>query len=166
MSPTQPVLHLLSGKIAAGKSTLAARLGAAPATVLIAEDTWLDALFGDQLQTVPDYLRCSAKLRGVIGPHIADLLGAGVSVVLDLPANTREVRGWMQGILDRSGAAHALHLLEVPDGVCLARLRARNASGAHPFAPTEEQFLRITGHFLPPAPDEGFVVVRHAWTGD
>jgi len=36
-----PRLHMLCGKIASGKSTLAARLGSAPGTALLAEDTWL-----------------------------------------------------------------------------------------------------------------------------
>ena len=49
----------------------------------------------------------------------------------------------------------------MPDEVCLARLRARNAGGAHPFAATEEQFRRITAHFAPPSPEEGFNIVTH-----
>ena len=36
-----PTLHLVCGKIAAGKSTLANRLANAPATVLISEDYWM-----------------------------------------------------------------------------------------------------------------------------
>jgi hypothetical protein len=38
------------------------------------------------------------------------LLNAGVSVVLDFPANTAEQRDWMRGILNATGAAHRLHL--------------------------------------------------------
>jgi predicted kinase len=48
MTPA-PTLHMICGKIAAGKSTLAARLGRAQGTVLVAEDDWLSALFPDQL---------------------------------------------------------------------------------------------------------------------
>lgn len=58
-----PTLHILCGKIAAGKSTLAAHLGQLPGTVLVAEDVWLDALFSDQLNSLSDYGRCSSKLR-------------------------------------------------------------------------------------------------------
>lgn len=161
MPPTPPTLHLVCGKIAAGKSTLTARLGEAAGTVVIAEDDWLAALYADRMSTIADYLRCAAKLRAVMTPHVAALLNAGLSVVLDFPANTVETRRWMRGILDATGAAHQLHLLDVPDMVCLARLRARNAGGDHPFAATEAQFHQITRYFVPPAPDEGFTIVRH-----
>ena len=156
-----PVLHLICGKIAAGKSTLAARLADAPGTVLIAEDAWLSALYGDQMQTGADYLRCSQRLQEVMGPHVAALLAAGVSVVLDFPANTPDQRRWMRDVIDRAGGAHQMHLLDLPDAVCLERLRARNASGAHPFAVTEEQFHRFTAHFVPPTVDEGFDILQH-----
>lgn len=39
-----PTLHMLCGKIASGKSTLAARLSATPGTVLVSEDAWRTAL--------------------------------------------------------------------------------------------------------------------------
>lgn len=156
-----PILHMLCGKIAAGKSTLAADLGNLPKTVLIAEDDWLNALFADELRALPDYVRCSSKLRRIMGPHVAKLLGAGVSVVLDFPANTVEQRNWMRGILAQSNASHQLHLLAVSDEVCLARLRERNRQADHPFAVTEAQFHQFSGHFRAPSPDEGFNVVRH-----
>ena len=41
-----PILHLVCGKPAAGKSTLTARLGAADDTRVISEDSWLAALYG------------------------------------------------------------------------------------------------------------------------
>jgi predicted kinase len=161
MSATPPILHLICGKIASGKSTLAARFDASDGTVMIAEDAWLNALYGDQMSTVADYVRCATKLRTIIGPHVTALLNAGVSVVLDFPANTIETRQWARGILDGTDAAHQLHLLNVPDEVCLARLQARNAEGDHPFAATEDQFRQITRHFVPPLPDEGFHIVTH-----
>jgi predicted kinase len=98
-------------------------------------------------------------------PHVVALLGAGVSVVLDFPANTVDQRAWMRGIAEASGAAHRLHLLEASDGLCLARLRARNAAGDHPFAVTEDQFHQVTRHFASPAPEEGFTIVAHAADG-
>ena len=155
-------LHLFCGKIAAGKSTLATRLGAQEGHVMISEDTWLGALFGDQMSSIPDYVRCSAKLRAAIAPHVVALLNAGVSVVLDFPANTPDMRRWMRDILDQTGAAHKLHLLAPPDAVCLARLHARNAQGDHPFAVTDAQFHRVSAHFSAPTPDEGFTIIRHS----
>lgn len=156
-----PTLHMLCGKIAAGKSTLAKRLASGSGTVLVAEDKWLNALFSDEMASAPDYVRCSSKLRSIMGPHVSSLLNAGVSVVLDFPANTIETRSWMRSILDETSASHQLHVLCVPDDLCLLRLRDRNARGDHPFAATEEQFRLFSKHFAPPSPAEGFKLVMH-----
>ena len=156
-----PVLHLLCGKIAAGKSTLAARLSAEPGHVLIVEDDWLATLFGDEMKTGADFIRYHLRLRAVLGPHIVALLRAGVSVVLDGPANTVAQRDWMRGVIDAAGVEHVLHLLDPPDAVCLERLARRNASGTHAFQITPEMFARFSAHFDPPGADEGFVIQRH-----
>jgi predicted kinase len=157
-----PTLHLLCGKIASGKSTLARELGSAPTTVVLSEDEWLSALYADEMSSLADYVQCAAKLRQAIGPHVLSLLGAGMTVVLDFPANTRASRQWLREIIEGSKAAHILHVLEVPDEVCRARLRRRNESGAHPFTVTDEQFDEITGHYEPPTADEGFGIRRHS----
>lgn len=161
MPDRSPTLHMLCGKIASGKSTLAAELGRSDWCIVISEDAWLQALYAEEMREVADYMRCTSKLRSVMGRHIAALLNTGLSVVLDFPANTIEQRRWMRGILEQTRAAHVLHVLDVPDEVCLARLRARNAEGAHPFASSEAQFRRISAHLAPPSPDEGFNVVVH-----
>ena len=161
MSDSAPTLHMLCGKIASGKSTLAAELANARNTVLIAEDTWLDALYGDSMQTVADYVNFAGKLRRVIGPHITDLLSSGVSVVLDFQANTVESRSWMRGLLGSTGAVHQLHVLDVPDEVCLTRLEHRNSQGEHPFSVTEQQFMQVSKHFVMPTEDEGLQIVWH-----
>jgi predicted kinase len=161
MPTSSPILHILCGKIAAGKSTLAARLADAPGTVLIAEDDWLHALFADELVSLPDYVRCATKLQRIMAPHVAALLNAGISVVLDFPANTPAQRRWMRGILKDTAAAHQLHLFEVSDALCLARLRDRNQQGDHPFAVSESQFHQFSSHFTPPTPAEAFNVIRH-----
>ena len=161
MSAEAPVLHIICGKVAAGKSTLANKLADQPRTVLIAEDTWLDRLYGDQMSTLADYVRFSAKLREAMADHVANLLRAGVSVVLDYPANTVETRQWMRTLVEETKVAHQLHLLMPSDEVCLQRLHQRNASGTHPFAVTDEQFHKISKHFAPPTAEEGFHIVHH-----
>jgi predicted kinase len=160
-APDRPVLHLLCGKIAAGKSTLAARLAAEAGTVLIGEDAWLARLYPDEIAGVADYIRCAARLRDAMAPHVEGLLRAGLSVVLDFPANTVAARAWMRGIIDRSGAAHRLHVLDVPDAVCRARLHRRNAAGGHDFTASDADFDTISGFFVAPAEDEGFDIRRY-----
>ena len=161
MTTARPTLHMLCGKIAAGKSSLAARLGAAPLTVIVSEDKWTAPLFGAEMVTVEDYVRCSARLRTAMGPHLANLLKAGVSVVLDFPANTLANRAWMKGIADEAGAPALLHFLDVPDEICRARMHARNAGGEHEFAPTDAHFDLITSYFVPPTAGEGFAILVH-----
>lgn len=161
MTREKPVLHMLCGKIAAGKSTLAAKLASNPNTVLLTEDAWLKALYADQMTTPRDFMRCSAKLRAAIAPHIVALLDAGLSVVLDFQANTVESRTWMRQIIDQSEADHCLHVLDASDHVLLERLRARNAEGQHAFAATEEQFHQMSKFFVPPSAAEGFTLQRH-----
>lgn len=164
-NPRPPVLHLVCGKPAAGKSTLTARLGAAPGTVVIAEDDWLTALFGDRMATLGDYVAATGRLRAVMGPHVVALLNAGLDVVLDFPANTVATRAWMRGLFEAAGAGHVLHVLDVPDAVCRSRLAVRNAGGAHPFALSPEEYDVVVGHIVMPEEAEGFVIERHGVDG-
>jgi predicted kinase len=159
--PDSPRLHLVCGKIAAGKSTLCQQIASDPGTILVREDDWLSALWPGEIAALEDYVRCSARLRGVMGPHIADLLRAGRDVVLDFPANTIASRAWMRSIIDASGAAHSLHWLDLDDQTCKARLRARNASGDHAYQTSEAEFDQFTRYFVPPQEEEGFEVVVH-----
>ena len=165
MSPDTPVLHMMCGKIAAGKSTLSAKLCQAEKTVLIAQDDWLAALYSDQLATGQDYLRSSERLAKIMAPHVSELLKAGVSVVLDFPANTPQQRAWMRDVIATNGARHQMHVLDAPDAVCLKRLKARNATGMHAFSVTEEMFHAFTRHYAPPGTEEGFNIVLHKVTG-
>ncbi|GBU14199.1 cell division protein ZipA [Enterobacterales bacterium] len=155
----KPTLHMLCGKIASGKSTLSAELAAHSMTVIISEDQWLARLYAGELNHVADYVRCSAKLREAMAPHLIALLQAGMSVVLDFPANTLANRQWMKGIVEQSGANNSLYFLDVADDVCKARLRARNQAGEHDFSATDQQFDFITSFFVPPTEAEGFNIV-------
>lgn len=156
-----PTLQLLCGKIASGKSTLAQRLVQAEHHVLISEDEWLATLYPGEIYTLEDYVRCSQRLRQLLGGHIRTLLKQGLSVVLDYPANTRKTRQWLKQLLQESGARHKLHYLEVPDTLCKQRLQQRNQQGEHRFITSEETFDAITHYFEPPTPDEGFQLVEY-----
>ncbi|WP_407522875.1 AAA family ATPase [Methylobacterium oryzisoli] len=161
MCTNEVMLHLVCGKIAAGKSTLTAALGARPHTILVREDRWLARLYPGEQNSLADYVRNSTRLRGAMGPHLIALLRAGLSVVLDFPANTPASRAWMRTLFQDAGVAHQLHYLDVPDEICKARLRQRNAAGEHEFTVSDEQFDLFTSYFVAPAPDEGFNVVLH-----
>ena len=161
MTDHSPTLHLVCGKIASGKSTLAQALAQTPGTVLISEDAWLSRLYPDEILTLEDYVKYSRRLSEAMAPHVESLLRAGLSVVLDFPANTVERRTWMRGILDRAGADHRLHLLKTPDEICRARLQRRNEDGRHAFAPSDADYDLISSYFVPPSPEEGFDIRLH-----
>jgi predicted kinase len=161
MSTDQPVLHLICGKIAAGKSTLSSQLGSRDRTIIIREDFWLARLFPDEQKTLADYVRNSQRLRSAMAAHICDLLRAGISVVLDFPANTPVSRAWMRTLFEDAGAAHQLHFLDAPDDVCKARLHKRNSEGGHEFTVNDADFDLFTRHFVPPAADEGFNIIHY-----
>ncbi|CAM2889967.1 AAA family ATPase [Janthinobacterium lividum] len=167
MSPTSsttaaPTLHLVCGKIASGKSTLTTRLASAPHTVRISEDSLLAQLYPGQIASLTDYAACATRLRAAIAPLALQMLQAGVSVVLDFPANTPASRAWMRELFQQAGTPHMLHYLDVPDEECKARLRQRNASGLHPFSTSDAEFDAITRHFVAPQASEGFEIVRIA----
>lgn len=161
MQETQPTLHLLCGKIASGKSTLAKKLATTPRTVIVGEDYWLQHLYAGEINAVDDYVRCSARLRNAMGPHVTELLRIGVSVVLDFPANTIANRSWMKSLLTDIQSEVLLHFLDVPDDECLLRLHARNVARSHTFVVADDQFARITSHFIAPKQEEGFNIIRH-----
>lgn len=155
------ILFLLCGRIAAGKSTLAGQLAERPGTVLVAQDRLMAALYPGEIATMDDYARVAPRLRTAMEPLLVDMLRSGVSVVLDWPANTVRVRGWMRSILVASGADHELHLLEPEDGERRRRVFERNASGAHEYVVDEATLALFDRHFEPPTPAEGLRIVRH-----
>ena len=160
-SEPEAVLHLVCGKIGAGKSTLSQQLSANQRTILVSEDVLLSKLYPGQIICLADYVRCTDHLRNALGDHIEALLRADLSVVLDYPANTLSSRQWAKGICEKAEVAHQLHYLDVPDAVCKARLHERNASGTHPFATSDAEFDQITKHFVPPSPDEAMNIILH-----
>jgi predicted kinase len=155
-----PQLHMISGKIGAGKSTLAQKLSENGAGLLIVEDRWLSVLYPDQITQIPDYIRCSERIRLLLGEHVVDILRHGLSVVLDFPLNTPAIRAWGLQMAELAGVGHVLHFLDLPDVVCKQRLQARNATGLHPYNTSDEEFDLLTRYFVPPVPEEGLNIVK------
>lgn len=156
-----PTLHLLCGKIASGKSTLAKKLAAEHAAIVLSEDHWLATLYPGEIRSIADYLSCAQRIRGVLGPLVINVLQSGLSVVLDFPANTLANREWLLGLAQAAQVPHCLHYLELDDATCRARLHARNAQGEHDFAATDAEFDLITRHFCVPGAGEGLVIEVH-----
>lgn len=158
-------LHLFWGLPGSGKSTLARDLAAEPGAVLIVEDAWLSALYGDQMDSLADYIACSARLKAQMGPHVVGLLAAGVRVVLDFPANTPEQRAWLLGIIRDSGARHVLHLMDIEPALCWDRVQARQAADKGVFSLSRAQFDRVAAVVSTPSHSDGFALQTHAERG-
>lgn len=154
-------LHLVYGKVAAGKSTLAARLAEAPMTVLMSEDQLLARLYPGEIASLEDYVRCAGRLREAVTPLIQSVLRSGVSVVLDFQANTPATRNWMRRVFEGAGADHRLHVLDPGEEACRARLHARNAAGTHEYQVSDADFDLFNSHVVPPGDAEGFNLVRY-----
>ena len=159
---TSAKLMFLCGKMAAGKSTLARDLAERENTVLLAQDEFLDHLFPGEIIDIPDFVKCSSRLRNALGPHVCALLSKGISVVLDFPGNTRAQRAWFRELFERADAEHELHFVDAPDAVCKRQLkeRSKDLPAGAPWT-TEAEFEAVTAYFQPPAEEEGFKIVRH-----
>lgn len=164
MSQSVATLHCMFGKPASGKSTLSARLALDKRTVAISEDSWLAALYGNDIRTLADFSSNSRRLRQAITPLLQSLLDQGISVALDFQANTVPARQWMRTIAEQAGARCVLHVLDVPDAICISRLDERRAQGNHPFTLSSEQFHQVAEYIVPPTNDEGFEIIRHPMT--
>ena len=156
-----PVLHLMTGKIASGKSTLAKNLAVEQSAILLSEDQWLSRLYPDQIKSITDYVRFARQIREVVGLLVIDVLCAGVTVVLDFPANTPQDRQWLRGLADAAEASHCVHYIDVDDDTCRGRLHIRNRRADHEFAATDAEFDLITSYFRAPDEDEGLQIKIH-----
>ena len=155
-------LLLLCGKMAAGKSTLAQQLARDERAILLVQDDLLASLYPNEIVDIPTFVKFSGRLQRALEPCICALLGHGVSLVLDFPANTRSQRAWFRNLLDLTGIAHELHFLDVSDELCKKQLaqRSRNLPPGSAFT-SEAEFEVITSYFQPPSDEEGFNVIVH-----
>ena len=155
-------LLFMCGKMAAGKTALARELAEREDAVLLVQDEFLDALYPGEIVHIPDFVRCSSRLRDSLTPHICALLSKGVSVVLDFPGNTKKQRTWFRTLFEQADAKHELHFIDAPDDVCKRQLRDRSRNLPTGTAwTTDAEFDAITAYFEAPASGERFNVIRH-----
>jgi predicted kinase len=154
-------LHFICGRLASGKTTLARQIAVDGPAVLICEDLWLSKM-SDGIYSLEDYMKWSRRCRDVMKPLIIEILKSGASVVLDFAGNTPGERGWVRSLFESAGAEHVLHYLDVPEEVCLARLKFRNETkpeGLYFATTSEEEFNVISRYFKPPDVKENFNIL-------
>ena len=157
-----PKLIFMCGKMAAGKTTLSRELAAREDAVLLVQDDFLAALYPGEILEIPDFVRCSSRLRDALSSHICALLAKGVSVVLDFPGNTKKQRAWFRTLFEQAGVAHELHFIDAPDELCKRQLkdRSKHLPAGSPWT-TDAEFDAMTAYFEAPAAEERFNVIRH-----
>ncbi len=152
-------LHFFCGKMAAGKSTMAAKLAQTHNAILLSEDDWLGQLYPEEIKVFDDYIKYSARLKPLLKMHVQNLLLSGLSVVMDFPGNTKNQRRWFKGIVSEFRLSHQLHYLERSDETCITQLKERSKKLPVGSAfTTEEEFYAVNQYFQPPLSEEGFDV--------
>ncbi len=159
---TETTLHLLCGKMAAGKSTLAKKLAKKHNAILLVEDEWLLSLYPEEIKNIPDYIKYSLRLKNTVLHHIRSLLLHDLSVVLDFPANTKDQRKDLRAIFEKENIVHILHYVDTSDDLCKHQLRQRSKDKPEDSAfTTDAEFDAITKYFQPPSEDEGFNIIHY-----
>lgn len=154
-------LHLVCGKMAAGKSTYSKQLAQSKSLIYLSEDDLLADLFQGEIKDVASYIEKSRKLKLALKPVILQMLEHGNSLILDFPANTVAQRSWLLGVALEAKAHHVLHFIDLPDSICKEQLLKR--ASEHPeraATDTPEMFEAITKFFEPPTKEESLNVHR------
>ena len=148
--------------MAAGETTFSRALAAREDAVLLVQDDFLAALYPGEILDIPDFVRCSARLRDALSSHICALLAKGMSVVLDFPGNTKKQRAWFRTLFEHADVAHELHFIDVPDDLCKRQLkdRSQHLPVGSPWT-TDADLDAITAYFEAPAAEERFNVIRY-----
>ncbi|MEM7257758.1 MAG: ATP-binding protein [Pseudomonadota bacterium] len=154
-------LHLLCGKMAAGKSTLDASVAQRENLLLVSEDKLLATLYPAEITDVTGYVKYSKRLHHALENILVQLLQQGNSMVMDFPANTAAQRAWLVGLANAAGVSHQLHYIDLPDDVCKAQLQKRaEAQPERAATDTVAMFDAITRYFEAPDKSEGINIVK------
>jgi len=154
-------LILFCGKMGAGKTTLSKSISAELNSVLISEDEWLSSHYSEQINSFEDYLSYSRKIKPFLKKHIQSILNAGITVILDFPANTTKQREWLFSLSNEVGSEHELIYLNTTDEICLSQIsNRRKEQPERAQFDTPEVFREVTSHFQAPSESEGLNVVE------
>lgn len=159
--PRPPVLHVLCGKLASGKTRLAKQIAQETGAFFFSEDLWLARLFPGEIKSFDDYFNRSSRFRAGIEPHLRALLERGHSVVLDFAGNSPKERAWALSLSEAKGSA-ILHYIQASEELCKRQLKKRNDERPEGSQVTAEaEFDFIAKYFVVPDPTEGFIIQEY-----
>ena len=119
---TEARLILTCGLPGAGKTTLARQLAADRGAVRLTKDEWLTALGSNPWDELT-----REKVEGELWRLAQEILGFGLSVVLDFGLWARVERDEMRAVTRGLGVGVELHYLDAPTEELWRRIEARNA---------------------------------------
>jgi predicted kinase len=124
--PGHPVLLLMVGLPAAGKTTRARTLASTHRAIRLTPDDWMIPLFVDSMADGKRFV-----LEGRLISVAVQALRLGVSVVLDFGLWGRDERSALRWLARANGAACQVVYLPVDKDVQLARVARRQATEPH-----------------------------------
>ena len=132
-APSAPVLILMVGLPAAGKTTQAQELAATHRALRFTPDHWMAPLFGDSMADGKRF-----TLEGRFISVARQALRLGLSVVLDFGLWGRDERSALRWLARSAGAACQVVYLPVEKDVQLARIAHRQETTPHLTFPMSE----------------------------
>lgn len=148
----EPRIHALHGFIGSGKTTFARRLERELPGMRFTGDEWMVALYGQDppADLFPVY---HSRVMDLMETQWVRALELGVPVILDHGFWTRASRDALRARAAELGVPLTFHVLTLPDGEALRRVRARN-EGAGALHIAEETYWLFRGRFEPMGADE------------
>lgn len=154
-------LYFFCGKMGAGKSTKSKQMAIDKHAVLLSEDEWLSSLYPNQISSFDDYLKFSSQLKPLVKKHVQNILSVGTDVVMDFPANTRNLRKWFMAVASEVNANHQLIFLNLNNEQCLHQIAQRRKEQPERAAfDTEAVFIHVTKFFEEPEASEGLNILE------
>lgn len=145
-------VHLICGKICAGKSVYARTLAEEMNGVILSADE-ITTLFAPDLGEKHDEI--SRRVRAYLCQKAARIVSCGVSVILDWGFWTKETRRDTARFFQKEGVPCVWHYLDIADEKWEERIQARNACPSPADYRVDqglkEKCLRL---FEAPAPEE------------
>ncbi len=152
-----PTVHILSGLIGAGKTTLARKLERELPALRISLDEWIVGLFGREMPeplTGEFWFDRAERSFAFALPLARQALVAGVDVVLDCGFLTREQRDAGRAFAASAGVPHRLYWVRAETSVRRERVLSRNRDHGETFAVHVRDDMFDSLPFEPPSGDE------------
>lgn len=136
-SSSSPLVHLICGPTAAGKSTYANALKNKTGAILFSIDDWMTSLFAPDLKNPMDWqwiservLRCENRMLLTA----CSLAEAGVSSILEISLQRAEKRAEVATTIRESGSILQTHFLDVDATQRWKRVEQRNSDKGDTFS--------------------------------